>query len=109
LAWRQSVSDEETRVSGYALDGVARTDRVSTQLIQAIDRLRKANLPPCSPQELALMRQIDLDSRYLQAIGRLSNNTMECDSQGSRPMDVGPVDSYTEDGYAHRSHVQFPF
>jgi sensor c-di-GMP phosphodiesterase-like protein len=112
LAWRQSVADEETRVRGYAVDGVARTERVSSQLHEAIDRLRSANLAPCSPEEIALMRQIDLDSLYLQAVGRLSGNTLVCDSQGSPPIDVGsvdPVDSYTSDGFAHRWHFKFPF
>ncbi len=112
LAWRQSVAGEEARVRGYAIDGVARTERVSSQIHEAIDRLRTANLAPCSPEELALMRQIDLDSRYLQAVGRISGNTLVCDSQGSPPIDVGPVDpidSYTADGLTHRWHFGFPF
>jgi sensor c-di-GMP phosphodiesterase-like protein len=109
LAWQQSVADEEARVRGFAIDGVTRTDRVSSQLLNAVDRLRMANLPPCSPEEVALMRQIDLDSRYLQAVGRLSGNTLVCDSQGSQPFDAGPATFYTEDGSAERSHFQFPF
>lgn len=108
LAWRQSLADEVARVRGYATDAVTRTDRVSTQLLEAIDRLRKANLAPCSPEDLALMRQIDLDSRYLQAIGRLSGDTLVCDSQGSPPAYVGPVSSYTEDGSGLRPNFHLP-
>lgn len=109
LAWRESVAGEEARVRQYAVDGVARTDQVSKQANEAINRLRVANLAPCSPTEIALMREIVLDSRYLQAVGRLSGDTLECDSQGSPPIVVGPADTYTEDGTAHRAHLQFRF
>ncbi len=109
LAWQQSVASEEASVRQYAVDGLARADRVHAQLREALNRLRAANLAPCSPAEIALMREIDLESRYLQAVGRISGDTLECDSQGSPPIDVGPVDSYTEDGDAHRAHLHFPF
>ena len=109
LAWKQSLADEQARVLTYASDGLARTDRLASKIDEAIQRLKNANLPPCSKAELDLMRRIDLDSNYIAAVGRVSGDTMLCDSLGTPPIALGPVSGYTENGHGQRLGVQLAF
>jgi sensor c-di-GMP phosphodiesterase-like protein len=103
LASRQSVKDETLRVTGYAQDVLRRGEETGTQIRNVVDTLRKANYPPCSPREVDLMRQLDLGSSYVQAVGRINGDNLICTSLGTQqPIPVGPQDAVSALGLVDR-------
>jgi sensor c-di-GMP phosphodiesterase-like protein len=109
LAWRQSLADEEGRVRFNTIDVLHRSDETRSQIGQGLRKLRQANLPPCSPGEIDLMRQIDLSSSYIQAVARIEGNSLICTSLGtSSPIPVTPATLTTEHGVTERLGVRVP-
>lgn len=109
LAWNQSLSAEKSSALLYAHDVLRRGDETAKQFGQAINRLNQDHLPPCSAGEIAIMRQIDLESSYIQAVGRISGNTLTCTSLDTKgPISVGPPELVTEFGVTERNYVRLP-
>ena len=106
MARNQSLADEESRVRGYAADLIRRSDETSGQIHNAEGTLNSLHVPPCAPAEISVMRQIDVTSSYLQAVGRISGNRLLCTSLGTtEPIDIGPADLVTANGAEERLNV----
>lgn len=109
LARRISLDVEYSRLGVYAHDALRRAETTARQQTQASQELENAHLPPCSPQEIALMRQIAINSDYLRAVGRVSGNTLLCSSLGIRqPLPLGPVTFFFKAGTSVRINVRLP-
>jgi sensor c-di-GMP phosphodiesterase-like protein len=109
LAWRQSLSDEEASIRYNANDVLRRGEKTRHQIVAGTQMLTKANLPPCSPSEIDLMRQIDVTSSYIQAVGRIKGDNLICTSLGtSSPIPVGSATVTFEAGAAERLNVKIP-
>src|ERR1022692_1280771 len=80
LAWEQSLTGEKLRALSYSREVLRRSEETAAQAEQAVDKLNHDHLPPCSPDEINLMRRIDLSSSYIQAVGRISENSLICTS-----------------------------
>ncbi len=107
LAWEQSLTGENNRALSYARDVLHRMDETSDQFARARDVLNHDHLAPCSPDEIEVMRQIDLDSSYIQAVGRISGDTLLCTSLGtSTPIPVGPPELVTSHGVTERNNIR---
>ncbi|MES2391399.1 MAG: EAL domain-containing protein [Acidobacteriota bacterium] len=90
LAWIQGISDEQAEGIRFAADSVRRGEETASQIERAMRILRDDHLKPCSPDEVNLMRQIDIGSSNLQTVGRISGNLVLCSSLGiTTPIDVG--------------------
>lgn len=99
LAWNQAVSNEEETGLRYAHDVMRRSEDASQQFGNAVQRLNHDHLRGCSPEEVELMRQIDIGSSHLQMVARISGTVIECTSLGTvRPIDVGKPTLITEGG-----------
>jgi sensor c-di-GMP phosphodiesterase-like protein len=108
LAWRQSIADEKAQGVRYAAEVVRRGEETGGQFARAIQLLKHDHFAPCSSQEIELMRQIDVGSSYLQMVGRVSGNTLECTSLGTtQPMTLGRPTLTTEHGVNERLDVHF--
>ncbi len=83
LAWMQSVADEKTEGLRYAAGMVWRGEETARQFGHAIDVLNRDHLARCSPEEIDLMRQIDVGSSYIQMVARIEGDTLECTSLGT--------------------------
>ncbi|HEY1804629.1 MAG TPA: EAL domain-containing protein [Terracidiphilus sp.] len=91
LAWHQSLSSQKAQGLTYSHDVLRRVDETAQQFATAKREMDHAHLAPCSPQDLAMLRQIALGSSYLQAVARASRNSVLCDSQGvTTPASLGP-------------------
>jgi sensor c-di-GMP phosphodiesterase-like protein len=111
-SWRHGQAEEIQKVLDYAKDVQHRTDDTSDQISVGVKRLTDAHLSdPCSANSLAIMRDIDLSSSYIQAIGHVSNGVFECSSLGPQGSgwDLGPVDFVSSRGVIFRLNVQVPF
>ncbi|SFD25103.1 EAL domain-containing protein [Massilia yuzhufengensis] len=109
---RQAYKAESVRALGFASDILVRADETGRQARGGVDRLKALHADnPCSPAAIDLMREIDLGSSYLQAIGYIERNQMLCSSIAgqSRVLDLGPPDYTTSAGAAVRRQVRFPF
>jgi sensor c-di-GMP phosphodiesterase-like protein len=93
LAWQESQRQAYDAASeltlGYARDVLHRSDETVAQAQRAISSLVQAKQAPCSPSELVLMRQLDLTSTYLQAVGRVRDGAIECSSMGGPALLLG--------------------
>jgi len=108
LAWEQGINDEKEQGVRYAAEVVRRGEETARQFGRTIALLNKDHFAPCSPQEVDLMRQIDVGSSYLQMVGRISGDTLECSSLGTtEPMHVGNATLTTEHGTHERLGVRF--
>ncbi len=70
LAWRQSLAAEKSLSLIYAHDVLRRVEETANQFAAAKRRISDAKFPPCSPDDIDLLRQIDLGSSYIHAAGR---------------------------------------
>ena len=109
---RQAFKAESTHALGFARDVVQRADETGNQVRAGIGRLVALHTAlPCSPASLDLMREIDLSSSYLQAVGYVEGDRMLCSSIAG-PVDVlalGPPDFTTAGGSSVRRNVSFRF
>lgn len=93
LAWQEAqrqaydMTAEMTRA--YARAVLHRADQTGTQADAAMRRLARQRAAPCSPASLALMRQLDLTSTYVQAVGFVQDGTIVCSSMGTTPVPLG--------------------
>jgi sensor c-di-GMP phosphodiesterase-like protein len=106
LAWNEAMSNQQDKVRNYASDIILRGEEAGNQLNNAHRLLNAAHYPACSPQEVALMQQLDVTSNYIQAISRIEGNQITCTSLGTtQPVEIGPADVIAEDGAEERFNV----
>src|ERR1700758_2601954 len=84
LAWNQSVADAKGVGIRYAGEIVRRTEEAARQANRAAKLLNSDQVARCSPREMELMRALDVGSSYIQMVGRISGNTLECTSLGDK-------------------------
>ena len=97
-AQRQAFDAESDLTLGYARDVLHRTDETGRQALAGIGTLVASSLPPCSPAARELMREIDLTSTYLQAIGYVRDGVLVCSSMTGAPVPLGPMSFRTSNG-----------
>ncbi len=97
LAWWESYATEKTLSISNAQDVMRRIEETSSQFKDDAQRLAQADLPPCSPQDIKLLRQVDLGSSYMKAVGRVTHDTLLCTSQGvTSPISLGTPNLVTD-------------
>jgi sensor c-di-GMP phosphodiesterase-like protein len=99
-ARRQAFDAEAAETLGYARDVLHRTDETGRQALAGIAALEHSGLPPCSAAARELMREIDLTSTYLQAIGYVRDGVLTCSSMTGPPVPLGPLSFRTSTGNA---------
>jgi len=96
----------------YARDVSHRSDTAAIQSMVAIRQLIGVpSQDPCSIEKREIMRQIDLTSGFIQAIGHVSGNRMTCSSMWPTGdgVSVGSPDLELRGGSTLRYDVRFPF
>ncbi len=87
---------------------VWRGEETTRQFRHAIELLNQDHLARCSPQEIDLMRQIDVGSSYIQMVARVSGDTLECTSLGTAtPIPLGPPSLVTVNGVNERLNFKW--
>jgi sensor c-di-GMP phosphodiesterase-like protein len=106
---RRATDAESANVLGFARDILQRSDETLVQVHSAIDKLAAAFADaPCSAASLELMRQIDLNSSYIQSVGHVEGDKMVCSSLGAASDEfiLGPPDLRTPEGIIVRGNVR---
>jgi sensor c-di-GMP phosphodiesterase-like protein len=107
LAWYQSLVAQKALGLAYAHDALGRAESTASQFSAARQQLEQAGNAPCSPQEIDLLRQIDLGSSFIQAVGRISGDTLLCTSLGvTQPVDLGKPNLISAKGVAEYFNVK---
>jgi sensor c-di-GMP phosphodiesterase-like protein len=105
---RRALDAESANAVAYARDILQRADETLQQVRAAINRLDPEFADaPCSAASLEVMRQIDLSSSYIQAIGYVKDDKMVCSSLGtdSDEFILGPPDFRAPKGTLVRGDV----
>ena len=103
---------EFERTMSYAQDVMRRTEGTSAQVLGGIEQLEVSGMANnCSVRSVAALRNIDISSSYIQAIGRVVDNQLVCSSLGlgGPSLALGPVDIVLPNGVMLRTNVTFPF
>jgi len=111
LAKKQGIEIEQAKVLSYAQDVLRRTDDTADQIASGIQKLKvSGSSNPCSEANISIMREIDLNSSYIQAIGHMSGNVMDCSSLGKnlKDVDLGPVELVSKRSALIRTNVTLP-
>ncbi len=112
MAKVQNFDDEKKHVTAYAEDVLNRSVKTADQINAGIDDLKAHRGPdPCSQDQIDRMREIAVSSKYLQAIGYVSNGNLICSSLGIQGAGIplGPVDMVTARGVRLRADAHFSF
>jgi sensor c-di-GMP phosphodiesterase-like protein len=99
-AQREAYSAESEQVRRFALDVLHRVDETTRQIDSGLRLLQETAYPPCAERSLGLMRQIDLGSTYLQAVGYTDGGRIVCSSMGVVPLGLGKDVVRTSSGFA---------
>jgi sensor c-di-GMP phosphodiesterase-like protein len=108
---REAFKGESAHALGYARDVVMRADETGRQVQAAVARLAPHAGAPCAPDSIDDMREIDLGSTYIQAVGYVEGNRMLCSSivGPASVLDLGPPSYTSSVGAIVRKDVHFPF
>ncbi|ALK97393.1 hypothetical protein AB595_12440 [Massilia sp. WF1] len=100
-AQRQAFDADAALTLSYARDVLHRSDETARQARAGVIALTRSGLPPCSAGARALMREIDLTSTYLQAIGYVQNGALTCSSMTGQAVPLGALSFRTADGLSY--------
>src|SRR5574337_302280 len=93
LAHRQSMDEASGQAMALAGTVLHRVDIVGDQALAAYDQLSKLHTTDaCSEAKRAQMREVYMNYDYLQAVGYVSGDRIECSAVGPRAdgVDLGP-------------------
>ncbi len=107
IAWNESLTSEKSLALSYAQDVLHRLDETTSQFKRARDILNNDHLAPCSPGEIKIMHQLDVESSYIQAVGRVSGDMLVCTSLGTTaPIPIGPPELVTSGRVTERNNIR---
>ena len=111
LAKREGLNDAKTQIMALATDVLRRYEESADQLFAAQDRLIRAGAAdPCSDANIAIMRELDISSSYLQAVGYVSGTRLICSSLGKygKGIELGPPDFVSQHGVSIWKAIELP-
>jgi sensor c-di-GMP phosphodiesterase-like protein len=108
FGYQAAVSVAKDRAKVYAQAVLFRADETADEVTEASNRLVALSPGrPCGPEQLALMRALDIGSAYLQAVGYVEDDRLKCASVDTGA-DLGPVEVVSPSGAVVRAPVRLP-
>ena len=106
-SWRVAVGAEQERLTMIANQVITRADKSFAEAREALHAMAASELPPCSPEHIARMRRLTLDSASVGEIGYFDNHRLKCTSWGMVEEDIQQRrgDYMTADGIDVAVHV----
>ena len=112
LAHRQSMDAESELASSMTNEVLRRADELGRQSFHALQRIHDAaQILDCSDANIELLRNVDMESTYLQTAGLVVEGRLMCSSFGRHGagIDLGPVDYVSARGVQVRIAAQLGF
>lgn len=112
IAREEGRNSEASKVLSYAKNFLGHTEDAFDEIDRGISRLVAArSADPCSDENLALMRNIELTSNHIKVIGHMSGDRLACSSLNgvSEGLDLGPFDLVPPKDVRLRTNVALPF
>ncbi|WP_126147228.1 EAL domain-containing protein [Synechococcus elongatus] len=110
IASREALIGEQNYMLATARGLLRSSEKAADQVDKGFKELRALqSVQTCDPEQIQVMRKIDLASAYIQAIGYVSGNKLVCSSMGKDSLDLGPVDIVQPSGAKLRRNVEFNF
>jgi sensor c-di-GMP phosphodiesterase-like protein len=112
LARYQGLEQEAELALRYAREVLSRSESTARELDADLSALAaRTSGEPCSPSNSELMRQLDISSATLQAIGVVEGNQLLCLSLAGlhTAINLGPPDVVQPSGVKIWTHVELPF
>jgi len=96
LIGRESIlSATNSRLEDYADRLVQREEAITREVITTITEANASPYPPCSDQDIVLLRRLTFSARYLKDVGRINQNNFLCSATTGRlaaPIPMLPPD-----------------
>jgi len=110
LSRKEALANESSIALYDAQDVLRRVEEMSLEIRSGTELINGAHNAPCSPQELVLMRRVDVSSSYIQAVARIVGNQMICTSLADQGrISLGPPSLITANAGEERLGIQLPF
>ncbi|MGZ5201722.1 MAG: EAL domain-containing protein [Telluria sp.] len=112
LARHESLVLEQKRAFGYAREVLSRTEQTADELSADFKLLGASpEHDPCSAGNIDLMRQLDVSSPMLQAIGVIDGTRLVCSSLmgPGHPIELGPPQMRQPSGLLIWTAAELPF
>lgn len=112
LSYHVAVREQQLLAGSIAGRMLDRANIVSEQIDHARAVLEDhPHERPCSPENIARMRELAIDASYLQAVGYVSGDRLLCSSYGEHGdgIPLGPADYLSSRGAWIRRSVELPF
>ena len=100
LAWTRAVNEEQGRLELFARRAIQRATISLREIRSALYAVEPLNLLPCSPDHIARMRRLTVNTRSVDEIGYFENGLLKCTSWGlvNERVHQTPADFITEGG-----------
>jgi sensor c-di-GMP phosphodiesterase-like protein len=100
ISWNFAVRAKQDRLAMFAGHTIARANISLTQARDALHAMSGSDLEPCSPEHIARMRTLTLDTPTVGEIGYFENHLLKCTSWGMTKERIPqlPGDYTTADG-----------
>lgn len=97
-------------LKGVTADVIHRSTHTQAQVDAVVNAQRQAGLAPCSPDHLALMQHLLLESSYLQGLAFIEGNRMMCSTlpTARAQIDLGPANHLTANSGRRWSQITLP-
>ncbi len=109
LVGRESIlSATRSRMDDYASRLLRHEEDVSTEAILIAKTANDSPYPPCSEEDIALLRRITFQSRFVKDVGRLVNGAFLCSATVGKllaPIALPVPDLLLPDGFRVYNHV----
>jgi sensor c-di-GMP phosphodiesterase-like protein len=111
---RQSIRHSvESHLGEYADRVLERDEELGTEITEVLHRAQSSAFPPCSDQDILLLRRLTFAARFLKDVGRLEGNDFVCSATTGKlpaPVPLLTPDVTLRSGYAvfHNYPLQVP-
>ncbi|RZI41608.1 EAL domain-containing protein [Herbaspirillum sp. HC18] len=111
LAEYQGGKEEMQRLEGLTAKLLRLSGETRAQINAAVDTLSASPDPPCSAETIEHMREIDVASTFLQAVGYIVDGRLMCSSLGTHGdgIPLGPIPARKKSGLRIWVGVKLPF
>ncbi len=98
-----ALSSARGEVTAYAGSLLVRAAAIAHEIDQTLDHANSLSAVPCSPDDIARLREIAFRTRFVKDVGRIVNDELACSSllavlAKPFPVNTTPPDLETSDG-----------